>query len=175
MTPAQSKVHASITSGPRAKSLGPLGGPFGPLLHSPDMTRHIEQLGVYIRYNSAVPMRQRELAICMIGATWQADFEWYAHAPIAEAQGIPATALAQIAAGQAPDLSDPQDIAAANFVAELMQTRRVSDATYTAALQAFSEVGVVDLTALVGYYTLLAMTLNTFEVPVPEGADIPWG
>lgn len=174
MTPAQTRVHTSIISGPRGKSMGPLNGPFAPLLYSPEMTQHIEQLGVYLRYNSHVPRRQRELAICIIGAHWQADFEWHTHAPIAAEEGVPHQALAQIAAGEAPKLSDPLDRITFEFTRALIHEHRVDDATYSRAVDALSERGVVDLTGLVGYYTLLAMTLNTFEVAVPKDAEIPW-
>lgn len=170
MSAAQFEVFKSINSGPRGRSQGP----FTALLYSPELTRQVERLGVYIRYNCRVPSRQRELAICLVGADWHADFEWHVHEPLALKAGIPAVALDQISRGQAPVLKDPLDRVTSSFVRELLQTRRVSDATYGLAVEAFGEAGVVDLTGLVGYYTLLAMTLNTFEVPVPEGADIPW-
>ena len=170
MTPAQQKVHASISAGPR----GEARGPFTALLHSPDLTQAVEQLGVYIRYNSQVPKRQRELAICLVGATWKADFEWHVHAPLAAQEGIPAEALAQIARGETPDLTDPIDQITQRFVSELQETKTVSTPTYKQAVEAFGDSGVVDLTGLVGYYTLLAMTLNTFEVGVPKGSDVPW-
>lgn len=174
MNAAQRQVHGSITSGPRGTSLGALQGPFAPLLYSPEMTQHVEQLGVYLRYNCTVPIRQRELAICIIGAHWQADFEWFTHAPIAQEQGVPAAALSRIAARQDPDLSDPLDQITYEVITELHTTRRLSDALYARAVEAFGAVGMVELTGLVGYYTLLAMTLNTFEVAVPQDADIPW-
>ena len=98
----------------------------------------------------------------------------HVHAPLAMNAGIPAEALDQIASGEVPVLKDLLDQVTSGFVLELLQTRRVSDATYRLAVEAFGEAGVVDLTGLVGYYTLLAMTLNTFEVSVPEDADIPW-
>ena len=170
MTSEQLEVYKSITSGPR----GQVRGPFSALLHSPDMTRHIEKLGVYIRYNSHVPARQRELAICIIGADWQADYEWYAHAPLVIKAGLPEVALEQIARGENPDLSDPMDIAVSRFTKELISTKRVSDATYRNTVEALGEKGTVDLTGLIGYYTLLAMTLNTFEISVPDDADVPW-
>lgn len=170
MSAAQLEVFKSINSGPRGKSRGP----FTALLHSPELTRQVEQLGVYIRYNCRIPIRQRELAICLVGADWHADYEWHVHAPLAMNAGIPAEALDQIASGEVPVLKDLLDQVTSGFVLELLQTRRVSDATYRLAVEAFGEAGVVDLTGLVGYYTLLAMTLNTFEVSVPEDADIPW-
>ena len=170
MTPAQLEVYQSISAGPR----GEVRGPFLPLIHSADMTKHIEKLGAYIRYESRVPERQRELAICMVGAAWQADFEWYTHAPLARKQGISDAALAQIAKGETPVLEDPLDQITFQLVNEVQKTRRVSDDTYGRAVELLDEQGVVDLVGLVGYYTLLAMTLNTFEVDVPADSDIPW-
>ncbi len=170
MDAAQLEVFQSITAGPR----GSLQGPFTALVHSPELARHVEQLGVYARYECRVPERQRELVICMVGAHWQADFEWYAHAPLALKAGIPVAALDQIGRGDAPVWDDPLDQVAAAFAAEVLQSRRVSDGTYGQVVAALGEAATVDLTGLIGYYTLLAMTLNTFDVPVPEGAEIPW-
>ena len=170
MTPEQVEVYDLIASGVR----GTAGGPFSALLYSPGLTRCVEQLGVYIRYQCAVPERQRELLICMIASHWRADFEWYIHAPLALNLGIPEDVLSKISKGEAPSFVDPADAVAHAFATQTMQTGRVSDSTYDKAVATFGEKGVVDLTGLLGYYSLLAMTLNTFEVEVPEDADIPW-
>lgn len=170
LSPAQAEVYNSIAAGAR----GGVRGPFTVLLHSPELARRVEQLGVYCRFQCRVPNRQRELAICTVAAHWRADYEWYAHAGLALKQGIPEAALAAIAEGKAPELSDPDDQAVHAFARELLRTGRVSDATYAAVVARFGEPGAVDLSGLLGYYTLLAMTLNAFEVDVPEDAEIPW-
>ena len=166
----QAEVYKSINSGIRGRT----GGPFTPLLYSPTLTSRVEQLGVYIRFESAVPVRQREMVICMISAQWSADFEWYVHAPLALEAGLPSASLDMIGLQQVPVLDDTADRAAHAFTHELLETKQVSDETYACAAQVFGDKGVVDLTGLIGYYSLLAMTLNTFQVDVPEDARIPW-
>ena len=170
MTPAQAEVYQSITSGVR----GSASGPFSALLYSPELTSRVEQLGVYIRYECAVPLRQRELAICIVGAHWKADYEWHVNAPLAVKAGNAENTLDIISRGGTPEFDDATDAILHCFITELLRTTRVNDETYREAVAQFGEKGTVDLTGLVGYYSLLAMTLNTFEVYVPEDADIPW-
>jgi len=166
----QKAVYDSIVSGER----GSCGGPFSPLLYSSELASRVEQLGVYLRYQCEVPVRQRELLICVVGAHWQADFEWYTHAPLAIKAGIPQSVLDEIAAGKPPTLDDVVDSCAFDFAKELLESGRVSDKTYARSIEVFGEKGTVEMTGLLGYYGLLAMILNTFEVDVPESADIPW-
>lgn len=170
MSVEQKAVYDSIVAGPR----GAVGGPFGALLYSPELTSLVQQLGVYIRYQCDVPARQRELLICLVSTHWRADYEWYVHAPLAVKSGIPQSALNQIANGQTPTFSDPKDACVVEFGTELLKNGRVSDNTYNKSVDLFGEKGTVDMTGLLGYYGLLAMTLNTFEVDVPDDADIPW-
>jgi len=170
MSTEQIEVFNSIVSGAR----GMIGGPFNALLYSPELTKHVEQLGVFVRYQCSVPERQRELAICVIAAHWRADFEWYIHAPLTLKQGVSENALKLIGEGKTPSFDDPADAVVYAFATELIRAGRVSDDTYRTALKIFGEKGTVDLTGLLGYYTLLAMTLNTFEVEVPENIVIPW-
>jgi len=170
LTEAQQTVFDSIAGGPR----GGVRGPFSVLLHNPAVAGPVEQLGAFLRYRCTVPQRQRELAILVIAAHWRADYEWFAHAPIARAQGHSEAVMAAIAAGATPVLDDPLDAAVHDFVDELFRTRRVSDATFGRVETLIGKAGALDLTALVGYYSLLAMVLNTFLVPVSDPAQVPW-
>lgn len=170
LTESQQAVFDSITSGAR----GAVRGPFAVLLHNPAIAAPVEQLGAFLRYQCRVPQRQRELAILIIGAHWRADYEWFAHAPIARTQGVSDAVIDAIAAGQAPALDEPLDAAVHDFVCELLRERRVSDASFARVEGLLGRIGTLDLAALVGYYTLLAMVLNTFEVTVPDPAQVPW-
>lgn len=170
LSEAQQAVFDSITSGPR----GGVVGPFEVLLHNPAIAGPVEQLGAFLRYHCSVPKRQRELAILVIGAHWRADFEWFAHAPIARAEGHSEAVLAAIAAGEVPALEDPLDRAVHDFVRELLRERRVSDATFGRAEALLGRGGMLDLTALVGYYSMLALLLDSFEVPAPDPSAVPW-
>jgi len=170
MSAEQIEVRNSIISGTR----GMMGGPFNPLLYSPELTRRVEQLGVFVRYQCSIPERQRELAICVIAAHWHADFEWYIHAPLTLKQGVSESILKSIGKGETPSFNDSTDATVHAFTTELIRTGHVSDDTYRTTVAIFGEKGTVDLTGLLGYYTLLAMTLNAFEVEVPENIVIPW-
>jgi 4-carboxymuconolactone decarboxylase len=165
-------VWDRIASGAR----GGVGGPFLALLGSPELCARVEQVGVFIRYECSVPMRLRELAILCVGQHWKAAYEWFAHAPIAAKQGVPPAVIEAIGAG-AQDI--PFDLDAdrviVTFVRALLRTGQVPDAEFAAAQALLGERGTVELTGLVGYYTLLAFQLNTFQVEPPDASvPIPW-
>lgn len=165
-------VWDRIASGAR----GGVGGPFIALLGSPELCARVEQLGVFIRYECSVPMRLRELAILCVGQHWKADVEWFAHAPIAEKQGVPVAVIQAIGTDAAtiPFDSDA-DRVVVGFVRSLLRTGAVPDAEYAAAKALLGEQGVIELTGLIGYYTLLAFQLKTFQIPAPSDAvKIPW-
>ena len=170
LSPPQRAVYDSIAGGAR----GGVRGPFLALLHSPDLAARVEQLGVYVRYQCAVPVRLRELAILVVAQFWRADYEWFAHAALAEKQGLPRETLQAFGAGANPEWPTEEDALLVQFCSQLLRTRRVSDATYARMQQLLGVQGTTDLVGLVGYYTLLALTLNAHEVEVPASADIPW-
>ena len=120
-------------------------------------------------------MRLRELAILCVGHHWKAAYEWFAHAPIAEKQGVPPAVIAALGrdSEKIPFDSDADRVVVA-FVRTLLRSGKVPDLEYQAAQALLGDKGVVELTGLVGYYSLLAMQLNTFRVEPPEGTAIPW-
>lgn len=166
----QRAIYERIAGGAR----GGVRGPHTVLLNNPGLASPVEQLGVYVRYGCSVPERLRELAILVVSVRWKADYEWYAHAPLAEKQGYSQDVLAALAAGESPDFDDPADSAVYAYVYEIAFEGRASDAAFAEAERHLGVNGVLDLTGLVGYYTLLAYTLNAFEVDVPEPAVVPW-
>jgi len=168
---AQAAVWDRIASGAR----GGVGGPFLALLGSPELCARVEQLGVFVRYECGVPMRLREIAILCVGQHWKADYEWYAHAPIAEGQGVPPAVIGAIGTGAAeiPFDQDADRVVVA-FVRTLLRTGRAPDAEFDAVRALLGDRGTVELTGLVGYYSLLAMQLNVFRVEPPPGVPIPW-
>jgi len=171
LDPAQRAVYDRIAGGAR----GGVGGPFTALLASPELCGRVEQLGVFIRYDCSVPMRLRELAILCVGRHWRADYEWFAHAPIAAKQGVPDAVIQAIGTGSdSPPFDAPADATVFRFVRTLLKEGHVPDAVYAEAVALLGEKGTVELTGLVGYYTLLALQLNTFEVAPPPTVRIPW-
>jgi 4-carboxymuconolactone decarboxylase len=166
----QRRVHDEIASGPR-------GGVHGPLrvwLQSAQLADRAQSLGAFCRFDTSLPRRLSELAILVIGASWRASFEWQAHAPAAVEAGLDPTAVEAIRAGGAPLLQREDEAAVYAFAHELIQTRRVSDATYQRAAAALGVKALVELVGILGYYTLISMTIKAFEVPLPPGAVEPF-
>jgi 4-carboxymuconolactone decarboxylase len=165
MTPDQKRVHDMIASGPR----GSVRGPLAVWLHRPGLAEPAQALGRYCRYESSLPPRLSEWAILILARIWSSHYEWFAHKPIGIKAGL-SPALVDA-------LRDGGDLSAANaeeklvhaFLTELHASRRVSQPLYDQAVRAFGEAGVIDLVGIAGYYTLISMTLNVFEVPLPEG------
>ncbi len=161
----QRRVYDKVVSGPRGKIQGPLRA----ALHNADLADRWQALGALLRYDTLLSPRHSELAILVTGRACNSPFEWYAHRIEGEKAGIEAPVLDALLARQWPEGLSDDDAIVLRFALELNEHRSVSDATYAAALQRFGERTVVELTALVGYYTMVAMTLNAHEIPLPEG------
>ncbi len=145
-------------------------GPFEPLMHSPQVMSDARAMGDYLRYHSAIGVTLSELVILVVARNWSQDYEWFVHAPIALKQGIRPEIVAAIEDGRRPESLSEDEAICYDFSTELQNLKRVSDATYARAQKRFGDKGIVDLTAIVGYYTLLAMELNVARYAVPEGA-----
>lgn len=147
----------------------PVFGPFEPLMHSPQVMTLSRSMGDYLRYKPAIGTTLSELAILVTAREWTQDYEWYVHAPIALKNGIKPAIVDAIADGRRPaGMSEDEDIVY-DFCIELHRNKRVSDATYARAEKRFGKPGMVDLTAINGYYTLLAMELNMAQYELPPG------
>ncbi len=165
MTPAQRAAADEIASGRR----GAVYGPFVPALRSPELTRRLQKVGDYLRFEPHVPPRLRELAILLVAREWTQDFEWDYHAPLAAAEGVPPEVIEAIADGRRPAAMADDEALVYDFFVELHRSRTVSDATYARALDRLGEQGIVDLVGLIGYYAMLAMLMNVARTPLPEG------
>lgn len=149
-----------MTAGPR----GAVIGPFIATLRSPELTRRLQRLGEYLRYEAALPEKLREMAILLTAREWTQGFEWETHAPLAEKAGLSAATIAAIGDARVPASMERGESLVYDVCTEVFRDRAVSDATYVAAVKEFGEQGVVDLIAIVGYYTTLAMILNVAQV-----------
>ena len=168
LTTDQQAVVDEMTAGPR----GAVIGPFVAMLRSPELTRRLQRLGEYIRYNAALPEKLREMAILLTAREWKQGFEWDVHAPLAAQAGLSDAVIAAIAQGHAPASLGPADeLLVYSVFTELHRTRAVSDSTYSAACREFGEQGVIDLVALIGYYTTLAMIMNVAQTPATMRFD----
>ena len=168
LTPAQRAASEELTSGPRGK----LAGPFVPLLRSPELMARVQKVGAFLRFESALPDRIKELAILVTARHWDQPYEWSFHLPLALKAGVERGTAEAIAEGRRPARLTAQEAAAHELLTELLQTRQVGDDAYGAALGQFGEAGVVELIAFGGYYGLLAMVMNTARTP-SDAAEIP--
>ena len=165
MTAEQREAAGEIAAGRR----GRVYGPFVPALRSPELTRRLQRVGEYLRYDNALPPRLREMIILLTAREWTQDFEWDVHAPAALDAGLPSGIIAAIAEGRRPESMRDDEALVWDFISELQRTRTISDATYGRSIEAFGEQGVIDLIGTVGYYTTLAMIMNVARTPLPEG------
>lgn len=165
----QKKIHAAIANGPR----GVVAGPLRVWLQSPGLAAQAQALGQYARYDSALPPVLSELAILVTARYWSSGFEWSHHAPIAKEVGVPAGAIEAISKADRFAFSDAKMQVVFDFAVELHLFKNVSDATYAATLKALGLQACVDLVGICGYYTMISMTINVFDVPDDEGPILP--
>lgn len=163
----QQRVHAAIAAGPR----GQVRGPLAIWLNRPGLAEHAQALGQYCRYDSSLSTRLSELAILTMAVFWQAEFEWWAHKPIALKAGVSAHVIDALMTGDQPIPFEREDERVVyEFVNTLVNTRNVPKTLYDTAIAVLGQDNVVDLVGLAGYYTLISMTLNVFEVGLPPDA-----
>ncbi|MCK8784897.1 carboxymuconolactone decarboxylase family protein [Roseomonas sp. NAR14] len=165
MSPEQRRVHDGVVAGPRGQVIGPLRA----VIHSPDLAARWSALGEFLRYGTSLPKRLNELAIVVTGRRWSSQVEWWVHARAAAAAGIPEAAIEAIRQGEAPVFDEPDDALVYDFARALQLHGQVPPALYAAALERWGARGVVELTAVIGYYTMVSMTLNAHEIPLPDG------
>jgi 4-carboxymuconolactone decarboxylase len=170
MNDEQRAVAEAIQSGPRGAGLR---GPFNALLRSPQLCDLVQRVGAYVRFSSSIPAPLNELAICMAGRKWGAQYEFYAHRRLGIDAGLSPAILDSVAEGRRPSDMSPDETLVYEFVTDLLSTGHVSDPKYAAVIHRFGERGVMDLVGAVGYYSLVSMTLNVAQVPLPEGETPP--
>lgn len=165
MTPAQRRVADAAASGKR----GHLPAPLRAWLHSPELGDRAQRLGEFVRYDTTLSPALSELAILVTARFWTAQFEWYAHKREALKAGIDPAVIAAIANRQVPVLADAKAQAVYDYAMTIYEYHRVPEPLHAAALVALGETGLVELVGLLGYYTMVGMTLNAFEIGLPEG------
>jgi 4-carboxymuconolactone decarboxylase len=171
MTKPQKALLASLRAGPRGKSITPRG-PFAAWMHAPEFGQLAQALGAHCRYKTALPPRLSEFAILCTARLWRAQYEWFAHAPMAEKAGVKSKTIADLRAGRAPKSAPKDERVLYEFIQELYKTRRVSERTYKRAHAVLGDGGMVELVGILGYYALISMTLNTFQMLPPEGEKL---
>ncbi|WP_196259150.1 carboxymuconolactone decarboxylase family protein [Pelagibacterium limicola] len=165
MSEKQTEVYQAIASGPRGRVRGPLAV----WLHRPELAEAAQALGSYCRYSSSLEPHLSELAILTTAQIWQSEFEWWAHKPPAIKSGLSLDVIEALRRGEKPDFDDPMAGAVFEVVRELNATRALGDQLYERALSILGRDRLVDLIGLCGYYTLISMTINAFDIGLPAG------
>lgn len=169
MTAAQRAVYDNIVSGPRGRLVGPLRA----VLHNPELAERWQRLGEILRFNTVLPPKLNELAILVTARRWNSQIEWFIHAQAAAAAGLSDEVIAALKEARSPEFLDELEALVYEFARQLQQHGTVDDDTYARAVAIWGPVGVVDLTAVIGYYTMVSMTLNVHEIPMPDDALPP--
>lgn len=163
MTPEQKAAVAEAVAGIR----GRVPAPMVAWLQNPDLASRAQKLGELLRYQTTLEPRLSELAILVCGRHWTSHHEWTAHKREGLKAGMDPEVIAAIAARRTPSLSDAREQAVYDVSTTLLATGRVPKPLYTAGVAALGERGMVELVGILGYYCLVALTLNTFELGIP--------
>ena len=169
MTDAQRRVYDAMVSGPRRS---PPVGPLSAAMHRPDLAEKWSDLGLVLRFNSSFEPRLREFVILLTGRFWDCQFEWFSHEGEARKAGLSEQTIETLRSG-GRSFSAQDEQAIHDYAIELLRNHRASEATYKRIHDAYGTTGIVELTALIGYYAMVALTLNAHEIGVPDGARPP--
>jgi 4-carboxymuconolactone decarboxylase len=164
----------STRGGSLVNDEGGLVGPFNAWLHAPDVGARLTDLGATLRFGSSLQRRLLELAIITVGAHWKAEFEWWAHVPMARAHGVSERVIEAIEGGETPVFEADDERVVHAVARQLVEHGRVDGSTYAEAHDLIGDRGLVELVSLCGYYTLVSFTLNAFAVPLPPGVEATW-
>jgi 4-carboxymuconolactone decarboxylase len=168
MTPEQREVARLIAAGPR----GEVRGPFIPLLHHPGIARHLQALGEQLRWKAKLPAHLLELAVLITARRWNCQHEWFMHEPLARKAGLDGAIIDALRERRVPPAAGDEALVFA-FCEDLHAGGHVRDETFEALRSRFGLDGAVELIVLSGYYTMMAMVLNTAGMPLPGNAGPP--
>ena len=169
MTAAQREVAAEITAGPR----GEVRGPFIALIHNPELARRLQRLGEHLRWQGKLPPKLKELAVLVTARRWACQHEWVMHSKLAVEGGLSPQVVEAIKTDKEPHGMSDDEKAVYTFCREVHATGRAGDAAFAAIEKRFGLDGALELIALNGYYTLMAMVLNTAGLPLPGNVAPP--
>ena len=143
------------------------------LIHHAELARRIQQLGEQLRWHSKLPPQLLELAVLMTARRWTCQHEWFMHEKLARKAALGRAIIDAVAAGRKPEAMSADEALVHAFCLQAHDTGRVDDATFAAARERFGLDGTLELLALNGYYSMMAMVLNTAGLPLPGDASPP--
>ncbi len=169
LSPEQQEVAAGVLK----QSSAGLGGPYAMLIASPELLRRYLMMTEYLRQKTSLPHRLNEMAILLEARIWDAQYEWWAHEPLARKAGVPDAVIAAIKEGKRPATMQPDETVVYDVVTELLNTKKLSDATFAKAKQLLGEQQVVDLVAVTGFYVMVSAVIAGGRVGIPNGGADP--
>jgi 4-carboxymuconolactone decarboxylase len=170
MTPEQRRLNDQIAG---SRGGGPAKGPFALWLRTPELAEHANAFGSHLRQKTSVPQRLVELAVLIVARTYTAQYEWHAHAAHADRLGLAPNLVEAIRTRKTPIIVEEDEKIVHAVTTELTVERKLSDATYKSAVAVLGEQTLLDLVTIIGFYTMVAVVLVSFDVDIPDGGDKP--
>lgn len=167
MTAQQRIVLDDIVGGKRGEIVGPLRA----AIHNPELADAWQKLGAVLRYKTVFDPVYSELTILITARRWNSELEWVIHRAAAEKAGLQDGIINAIREHRVPSFDDQKMALVYSFVSQLQNTGQVDDYIHGEISKVWGAVGVVELTALTGYYTMVAMTLNAHQISLPEDRE----
>src|SRR6201991_372819 len=169
LSPEQQAVAAEVLK----QSSAGLGGPYGMLIKSPELLKRYLLMTEYLRQKTSLPRRLNEMAILLEARLWDAQYEWWAHEPLARKAGVPDAVIEDIRAGKRPAAMQPDEAVVYDVVTEILNKRQLSDETFARAKQVLGEQQVVDLVAVTGFYVMVSAVVIAGRIEIPNGGAPP--
>src|SRR5215467_1157082 len=169
LSPEQKEVAAGVLK----QSSAGLGGPYAMLIASPELLERYLLMTEYLRQKTSLPHRLNEMAILIEARIWDAQYEWWAHEPLARKAGVPDAIITAIKDGKRPAMMQPDEAIVYDVATELLNTKKLSDATFAKAKQILGEQQVVDLVAVTGFYVMVSAVVAAGRVGIPNGGTDP--
>ena len=154
-----------------ADSRGSVRGPYGVLLHSPNLAARVAHTGTYVRFDFDMPEALKEVIIISTAREIRNQYEFYAHARLARQHGVSEETIRAIATGTAPEGLSGDEELLVRYTKELLQNHKITDETFGAVQSRWGDQRTVEITGLIGHYLLVGQILAAFEVDLPEGAE----
>jgi 4-carboxymuconolactone decarboxylase len=169
LNPEQQAVAAEVMK----QSSAGLGGPYGMLIKSPELLKRYLLMTDYLRQKTSLPHRLNEMAILLEARIWDAQYEWWAHEPLARKAGLSDAIINDIRAGKRPDTMQPDEAIVYDVVTELLDKRQLPDDVFNKAKEILGEQQVVDLVAVTGFYVMVSSVIIAGRIAIPNGGPPP--
>jgi 4-carboxymuconolactone decarboxylase len=169
LNPEQQAVAAEVMK----QSSAGLGGPYGMLIKSPELLKRYLLMTDYLRQKTSLPHRLNEMAILLEARLWDAQYEWWAHEPLARKAGLSDAIIEDIRAGKRPAVMQPDEAIVYDVVTELLNKRQLPDDTFSKAKQILGEQQVVDLVAVTGFYVMVSSVIIAGRIAIPNNGPAP--